>query len=295
MEFLVNKLPSTISPYARLMRLHQPIGIWLLLWPCWWSIALASYNLPDFLAMLRFAVGAIIMRSAGCVINDLWDQKIDAKVERTKNRPLASGELNSNQALRLFAGLLLAGLAILLTFNMYTISLGLIIVVPVVIYPLMKRITYWPQAFLGLVFNWGALMGWAALKDGLDIAPVLLYIGGVFWTLGYDTIYGHQDKQDDLLIGVHSTALKFGDDTKKWLKRFYGFAFFMFMIAGGFSGLGNGFYIIMLLVALHFYWQVKTVDLDDPKDCRKKFFSNAHFGWIMLAAIAAGKIDILNL
>lgn len=295
MRHLIDRLPPAYQPYARLMRLHQPIGTWLLLWPCWWSIALASEGMfPNWFLILWFAIGAVVMRSAGCVINDLWDKGIDAKVERTKQRPLASGELTSKQALRLIAGLFMIGLFILLSLNLLTISLGLLIVIPVIIYPLMKRLTFWPQAFLGLVFNWGAIMGWTAVTNQINVAPVLLYIACNFWTLGYDTIYAHQDKEDDALIGVKSTALLFGDGTRKWMKLFYYSMFMLLIVSGVLAGLGDGFFIGMVFVGLHLFWQVRTLDIHNPENCKNRFRSNAIFGWLVLAAIIAGKVEILN-
>jgi 4-hydroxybenzoate polyprenyltransferase len=272
------------------MRLHQTTGIWLLLWPCWWSIALASPYLPSLKLLVIFALGAIIMRSAGCIINDLADRKIDAQVTRTKNRPLASGEITPKQAMILLALLLLSGGALLLLLNLPTIILGISSLLLVVAYPFMKRITYWPQAFLGLTFNWGALMGWAAVSGTLGLPALLLYAAGICWTLGYDTIYAHQDKESDLLIGVKSTAVKLGSNTKSWLNRFYSSFVLLLFIAGTISSAKNGFYVIWCLIALQLYWQIKMVNLDSPDDCMRKFRANRWLGALVFLAILLAKL-----
>lgn len=292
MFHLIDRLPTSAQPYAKLMRLHQPVGIWLLLWPCWWGIALASQGniLMDIILMAQFAVGAVVMRGAGCAINDIWDRKIDAAVARTKDRPLASGEISLRYALLFTGGLLLAGLVILLTLNKLSVILGFIIIIPVALYPLMKRLTFWPQAFLGFVFNWGALMGWAAVRGQLDVAPCLLYLAGIFWTLGYDTIYALQDKEDDALLGVKSTALLFGEKTKKWLMRFYASLLFFLVYAGIMGRLGNGFFVFVPLIGLHLFWQVASLDTESPENCRKRFLSNAWLGGMVFVAIVTGKI-----
>ena len=197
--------PARARPYLRLIRIDRPIGTWLLLFPCWWSLSLAAASegrLPDWRLALLFAAGAFIMRGAGCTFNDLADRDIDAKVARTAGRPIPSGQVSPRQAGLFLALQLLAGLLILLQLNGFTIWLGLASLALVFSYPFMKRITYWPQAWLGLTFNWGALMGWAAVTGGLGPAALLLYAAGIAWTLGYDTIYAHQDKEDDALIGV---------------------------------------------------------------------------------------------
>jgi 4-hydroxybenzoate polyprenyltransferase len=257
---LVAESPSRLRAYMRLARLDRPIGTWLLLWPCWWSLALAASGFPDPLLLALFGVGALAMRGAGCAWNDITDRDYDGRVERTRGRPIPSGQLSVGQAAAFMILLALIGLAILLSFNPFAIMVGVLSLVPVVIYPFMKRITWWPQFFLGIAFNWGALLGWAAVKGDLGLAPALLYIGGISWTLGYDTIYAHQDKDDDALIGVKSSARRLGPLTRPALWVFYTAA-------------------IILLAA--------RVDPDDPADCLSKFKSNTWFGWILfLAAIA---------
>ncbi|XP_078062303.1 4-hydroxybenzoate polyprenyltransferase, mitochondrial [Mustelus asterias] len=217
---LVGSAPPAVQPYLKLMRLDKPIGTWLLYLPCTWSISLAAEPgcLPDLSMLALFGTGAILMRGAGCTINDMWDKDIDRKVARTEIRPIAAGDVSRFQALVFLGGQLSLALAVLLCLNYYSIVLGAASLGLVVTYPLMKRLTYWPQLILGLTFNWGALLGWSAVKNSCDWSICLpLYISGVMWTLIYDTIYAHQDKADDVLIGVKSTALKFQEQTKQWL------------------------------------------------------------------------------
>ena len=237
-----------------------------------------------------FGIGALVMRGAGCTVNDIADRDYDAKVARTATRPLASGALSVRQAVIFLLLQLLSGLAVLLQFNAFTIALGVNSLVLVAIYPFMKRITYWPQLILGLAFNWGALMGWAAIRGDLDMPPLALYAAGVLWTLGYDTIYAHQDKEDDVLIGVKSTALKLGENTRPWLFAFFGGAVLLTALSGYLAGLAWPFFVIMFMAAGHLGWQAATVDLSVPKDCLAKFKSNSRYGWIVLAGIIAGRV-----
>ncbi|MFC7048977.1 4-hydroxybenzoate octaprenyltransferase [Emcibacter nanhaiensis] len=291
--------PAATVPYLQLMRADRPIGTWLLLWPCLWSIALAShwqywrpenweFYLPHISYLILFSIGAYVMRGAGCVVNDLADIKFDAQVERTRERPLPSGRVSVKQALLFLGGLCLLGLLILLQFNVMVVKLGVLSLTLVVTYPFMKRITYWPQFFLGLTFNWGALMGWAAVTGGLEWPSIILYIGGIFWTLGYDTIYAHQDKEDDALIGVKSTALKLGKSTPAWLIIFYGITAVLFTIAGGMTGLGLGFYVGIMAATVHLLWQIWSLEMDNTERCLKLFKSNRDFGAIIFASIIAG-------
>jgi 4-hydroxybenzoate polyprenyltransferase len=285
-------LPGASRPYARLARLDRPIGTWLLLFPCWWSIALATPAgaLPSPWLIVLFAVGALVMRGAGCVVNDIADRDFDAKVARTALRPIPSGEVSVPQALVFLALLLAIGLAILVTLTPTAIALGVASLALVVAYPFMKRVTYWPQAFLGLTFNWGALMGWAAVTDGLDLAPLALYAAGIAWTLHYDTIYAHQDKEDDALIGVKSTALKFGSGTRRWLVLFAVATLIGFGAALWLGGTGWPGALALAAVAAHLAWQTVAVDIDDPADCLAKFRSNRWIGWLLLAGIVAGRL-----
>jgi len=289
-EGIVAALPASWRPYARLARLDRPIGTWLLLWPCWWSIALASDgSRPDFALVLLFGLGAVVMRGAGCTFNDIVDREYDGRVARTATRPIPSGEVSLRQAFAFMVVQALVGLAILLALDPLAIQLGVISLVIVAVYPFMKRFTHWPQFVLGLAFNWGALMGWAAVKGELDFAPVMLYVGGIFWTLGYDTIYAHQDKEDDALLGLKSTALRFGDKTRPALVAFYGCAMVCFVAAGRFAGLGDEFLLGMAAASAHLVWQIARLDIDYPTDCLAKFKSNRDFGFILLGAILLGQ------
>ena len=288
--WLERKAPPHWHPYMRLMRLDRPIGTWLLLLPGLWSIALAAGFWHGLWLTVLFAVGAVIMRGAGCVVNDILDRKYDRAVERTASRPLASGEVSLNQALVFLAALLGAGLLILLTLNHYARWLGVLSLLLVFPYPLMKRLTDWPQLWLGFTFNWGALLGYAAVTGHLSIKPVLLYLGGVCWTLGYDTIYALQDVEDDAVVGIRSTALHFGNDTPLWLMRFYSAALALFALAGLVAGLRWVFILGILAAGAHLAWQVRTLRMDDPADCLAKFRSNRIFGLILWAAIILDRV-----
>lgn len=282
--------PLTLRPYLRLARLDRPIGTWLLLLPCWWGMALATPGLPDWRFGLMFAVGALVMRGAGCTLNDLADRRIDAQVARTATRPIASGDISATGGVMFLALQLALGLWVLVQFNAFAIQLGVASLALVAIYPFMKRVTYWPQLWLGLTFNWGALMGWAVIDGGLGLAPGLLYAAGIFWTLGYDTIYAHQDKDDDLMVGVKSSALALGPHTKPWLVAFYIAALALIGASGWAAGLGWPFYAGLALAGAHLAWQIVRVDIDRPADCLATFKSNRDFGLIVLAAIVAAKI-----
>ena len=298
-------LPAPARPYARLMRLDRPIGTWLLLFPCWWGLFLAVRWPPSVFAadsffpsgfwllpalVLLFAAGAIVMRGAGCTYNDIVDRDYDAKVARTALRPIPSGQVSVRQAAVFLVAQLLVGLLILMALNRFTILLGVLSLVLVFTYPLTKRITYWPQAVLGLTFNWGALMGWAAAMGSLGLPAFALYAGGIAWTLHYDTIYAHQDKEDDALIGVKSTALKLGAQTKRWLAGFSVATIVLFEIAVALAHLGWPAMLAVAGVALHLTWQILTVDLDDPADCLAKFRSNRWIGWLLLIGIIVGQL-----
>lgn len=279
-----------LKPYIKLARLDKPSGIWLLLFPCWWGIALASPGLPSLRLIILFGLGAVVMRSAGCIINDLTDKKIDAQVTRTKNRPLAAKTLSNSQALSFLALLLGAALLILTRLPPIAWGLGVLSLALVAAYPWMKRITYWPQAFLGLTFNWGALMGWGAVKEGLAPPAFALYAAGFFWTLFYDTIYAHQDKTDDLLIGVKSSALWLGRHTRVFLYSCIVLIFLCFFIAEQ-----NAWYRIAVAFAcLHLGWQAGSVDFANPHDCFAKFRSNQVIGWIIFVGILTRKLGFGN-
>ncbi len=282
--------PRALLPYIRLARLDRPIGTWLLLLPGWWAIALAGAPWPDPRLMLLFGLGAIVMRGAGCTLNDIFDRDIDAQVARTRPRPLPSGQLSLRQALLFLVLELALGAVILLSLNRAAILLGLLVLVLVATYPVMKRVTYWPQFFLGLNFNWGALMGYAAATGELALPALLLYGGGILWTLGYDTIYAHQDKEDDALIGVKSSALALGERTRPFLFLFYGAAIVLWAGAGYAAHLAWPFWLALLLVLLQFLKQAATVDLASPPDCLAKFRNNRDAALILLAGFIAAHL-----
>ena len=280
-------LPEWLLPYARLMRLERPIGWQLLVLPGLWSIALAGLRGAPVRSLLwlavLFTIGAVIMRGAGCVYNDIVDHDIDAKVARTRNRPIPAGQVSLSAAWRFLGLLLLLGLAILLLLNPLARIIGAASLLLVAIYPFMKRFTYWPQLFLGLAFNWAALLGWVAVRGRLELPAVLLYLGGVFWTLAYDTIYAHQDREDDLVAGVKSTALKLGRATPRWLAGFFAAALVLFTLAGYAAGAHLFWYLGLLAAAAHAVWQVRTLDIDNPQRCLKLFRANRDFGLLILA------------
>ncbi|KAH8507985.1 hypothetical protein H0E87_010223 [Populus deltoides] len=286
-------LPRQVRLYAHLARLDKPIGTWLLAWPCMWSISLAAEpgSVPNFKMMALFGCGALLLRGAGCTINDLLDRDIDTKVERTKLRPVASGLLTPFQGLCFLGFQLFLGLGILLQLNNYSRILGASSLLLVFSYPLMKRFTFWPQAYLGLAFNWGALLGWSAVKGSLDPAIVVpLYASGVFWTLVYDTIYAHQDKEDDLKVGVKSTALRFGDSTKEWITGFGTACISSLALCGFNADIGWSFYAFLAAASGHLAWQIWTVDLSCRADCNRKFVSNKWFGAIVFSGILFGRL-----
>lgn len=287
------RLPPSFIPFAHLSRLDKPIGTWLLAWPCFWSIALATppASLPDPYTLGLFGAGAILLRGAGCTINDLWDRELDKKVERTRTRPLAAGVVTPGQAIGWVGVQLTAGLCILVQLNTYSQILGASSLALVLTYPLMKRITGWPQAFLGLTFNWGALLGWAAVRGECDWGVVLpLYLGGVAWTLVYDTIYAHQDKKDDVKAGIRSTALTFGDHNRRYLAGFAAANVACMAGAGAAVGAGLPFYIGLGAAAAHVGWQVATVDFEDEEDCASKFRSNTWYGALLFSGIVLDKL-----
>jgi 4-hydroxybenzoate polyprenyltransferase len=280
-----NRLAQRFRPYARLARLERPIGWWLLLLPCWWSLLLAQIargdSQPNLWYALLFLIGAIVMRGAGCTLNDIADRDFDARVERTKSRPIPSGQVSVTQALAFLVVQSLIGLLVLVQFNRFTILLSAASLLIVAIYPFMKRVTYWPQFFLGLAFNWGALVGWSAIQGALAWPAVVLYAGGICWTLAYDTIYAHQDKEDDILIGVKSTALKFGDASLPWLALFFAAALILIDLSFWLAGASLIAHIGMAGAALHAAWQLSRFKADDSQRCLELFRSNRIFGLII--------------
>ena len=283
--------PRWALPYLQLARADRPIGAWLLFWPCAWSLALASLAAGrayvDPWHLLLFLIGAFVMRAAGCAWNDIVDRDIDARVERTRSRPIPSGRIGVRQALAFGIGCCLVGLIVLLQFNRFAVLLGIASLIPVTIYPFMKRITYWPQAVLGLTFKWGALMGWAATFGRLDAAAVVLYAASIAWTIGYDTIYAHQDKEDDATLGLKSTALRFGRQTHRWLVLFYGLALAGLMAAGWLAGAGLFSFAGLIAAGAHMAWQVRTLDTENPANCLARFRSNHGLGAIVFLGICA--------
>ena len=281
--------PSWLRPYLRLSRLDRPIGSWLLLLPCWWSSALAAVAAhgrgPSPWHIALFFIGAFAMRGAGCTWNDIVDRDLDGAVERTRSRPIPSGQVSVAQAALFLVLQALIGFAVLITFNAFTIGLGIASLAIVAVYPFMKRITHWPQIVLGLAFSWGALMGWAAAFGRLDAAAVLLYAGSISWVIGYDTIYAHQDREDDALIGIKSTALLFGARTKPMLMLFYGLAVFLIGAAGFAAGAGVFFKLGLLAFAAHLTWQIARLDIADPDNCLAVFKSDRDAGLILFAGL----------
>ncbi|WP_417457780.1 4-hydroxybenzoate octaprenyltransferase [Kordiimonas sp.] len=292
-SFVYRQAPKAWRPYLKLARLDRPVGAWLLLWPCWWSLMLAAddgFALTHVYLLALFAIGALAMRGAGCTYNDIVDRDFDGAVERTKSRPIPAGEVSLKGAWVFLIFQCFIGLAVLLQLGEFAIMVGLGSLVMVAIYPFMKRITGWPQAWLGLTFNWGALMGWATLKGELSAAPLVLYFGALFWTLGYDTIYAHQDKEDDALIGVKSTALTLGEKTKPALVIFYSLFIIGLVGAGILAKLGFFYYIGIAFAGLHLAAQVRRTNTDDAAICLEVFRSNIAFGWIVFIALILGQL-----
>jgi 4-hydroxybenzoate polyprenyltransferase len=285
--------PPAVRVYLRLGRFDRPIGAWLLLFPCWWSQSLAEVHLghgyPNLWYLVLFYIGATVMRAAGCTWNDIVDRDFDAGVARTRSRPIPSGQVSVTQARIFMMALALIGLVVLLQFNRFTIVLAISSLGLVAVYPFMKRFTYWPQLVLGLTFKWGALVGWAAVTGGLAPATLVLYAGCVLWTIGYDTIYAHQDKEDDQLLGLKSTALKFGTWTRPIVGLFYAGSLLLWALACWLAGAGAGAVVALglLLAAGLLAWQVLTLDTDDAANCLKRFKSNREVGWIFFLALVA--------
>jgi 4-hydroxybenzoate polyprenyltransferase len=280
--------PQISRPYLRLARLDRPIGSWLLLMPCWWSLGLAGMaagTAPTIRNIVLFFIGAFAMRGAGCTWNDLVDRDLDARVERTRSRPIPSGQVTVTQAAIFLIVQALIGLAVLLQFNGFTVLTGFASLGVVAIYPFMKRITYWPQIVLGLAFSWGALMGWPAVFGRLDWAALILYAGSICWVIGYDTIYAHQDREDDALIGIKSTAILFRERTKPMLALFYSAAVILIGIAGTLAGGGVYFAIGLAAFAAHLGWQIFSLDINDPAHCLKLFKANRDAGLILFLAM----------
>ena len=280
--------PEWSRPYLRLARLDRPIGSWLLLLPCWWSAGLAAVaarQQVDLWHVVLFFIGAFAMRGAGCTWNDIVDRDLDKRVERTRSRPIPSGQVSVRAAAAFLVLQAVVGLAVLLQLDRFAIAVGIASLAIVAVYPFMKRFTYWPQIGLGLAFSWGALMGWAATFGRLDPPAYLLYAGAIAWVIGYDTIYAHQDREDDALIGIKSTAILFGARTKPMLIVCYALAVVLIALAGWLAGGGVLFTVGLVAFAAHLAWQIVRLDIDDPLNCLAVFKSNRDAGLILFAAL----------
>ena len=281
---------NQIKLFIELTRLKKPIGYMLLFWPCAWGLTLAydfssSWN-DYYFYLILFFLGSVLMRSAGCIVNDILDRKFDAKVFRTKDRPIASGKISVKLAIVYSIILCLLAFLVLINFNLFTIILALGSMPLAFTYPLMKRFTYWPQLFLGITFNYGLILGWTAINAQINIIPILFYFGAIFWTLGYDTIYGFQDIKDDEIIGLKSTSIKFKGSAKKFLFLCYSILIVLFFIGGIFMEFHYVYYFLLLIPIIHlFFYQMKIFNLKDPMSCLKAFKSNNLFGLIILINI----------
>ena len=286
---------KNLNLFIELTRLNKPIGYMLLFWPCLWGLTLAYdfnneiYKYANYLIL--FLIGSILMRSAGCIVNDIVDKKFDQKVERTKNRPIASGKVSTNLALSYTLILCFVAFIILINFNLLTIILAISSMPLAFTYPLMKRFTYWPQLFLGITFNYGLILAWTAINNNINLVPILFYFGAIFWTLGYDTIYGYQDIKDDEIIGVKSTSIKFKDKPKFFLIICYSIFFLMLIFVGKSMKFNNIFYLSLLFTFFHlFFYQIKQLNISNAKNCLKIFKSNNILGLMVFLNILLGKL-----
>ena len=286
---------NEIKLFIELTRLKKPIGFMLLFWPCAWGLTLAydfSSDLNNyFFYLILFFLGSVLMRSAGCIVNDILDKEFDAKVFRTKNRPIASGKVSMRLGMFYAFVLCLLALLVLINFNLFTIILAIASMPLAFTYPLMKRFTYWPQLFLGITFNYGLILGWTAINDEIELIPILFYLGAIFWTLGYDTIYGYQDIKDDEIIGLKSTSIKFKGKAKKFLIICYTSLIIFFLIGAYSMKLNYNFYLFMIVPFIHlFLYQIKIFNLKDPSSCLKAFKSNNFLGLLIFLNILIAKI-----
>jgi len=293
------RAPPWSQPYLRLSRLDRPIGSWLLLMPCWWSAALAAGVINDIgqlpLVIVLFFIGAFAMRGAGCTWNDITDRDLDALVERTRSRPIPAGQVSVPQAAVWLVVQALIGLAVLLQFNRFAVMTGIASLIIVAVYPFMKRITWWPQVVLGLAFSWGALIGFAVTQERIDATALALYAGSIAWVIGYDTIYAHQDAEDDALIGIKSTALLFGARTKPALMVFYGLAVVLIDVALMLAGGRWPAWIGLAAFAAHLVWQIRRLEISDPALCQRIFKSNRDAGLLLFAGLLADAVMRANM
>ena len=281
---------NQIKLFIELTRLKKPIGFMLLFWPCAWGLTLAydfSSDLNNyFFYLILFFLGSVLMRSAGCIVNDILDKEFDSRVLRTRNRPIASGMISARLGILYAVSLCVMAFLVLINFNLLTIILALGSMPLAFTYPLMKRLTYWPQLFLGVTFNYGLILGWTAVKGGMDFVPIIYYVGAIFWTLGYDTIYGYQDIKDDEIIGLKSTSIKFKNNAKQFLFLCYAILSILFLLGGYYMNFDNIYFIMIIIPISHlFFYQLKNFDQNSPRECLKIFKSNNMFGLIILINI----------
>ncbi len=292
------RAPSWSRPYLRLSRFDRPIGSWLLLMPCWWSAALAAGVSRDIgklpVAVVLFFIGAFVMRGAGCTWNDITDRDLDAMVERTRSRPIPAGQVSVPQAFAFLVLQALIGLLVLLQFNRFAIMTGIASLIIVAVYPFMKRITWWPQVVLGLAFSWGALMGFSVILGRIDLTALALYAGSIAWVIGYDTIYAHQDAEDDALIGIKSTARLFGARTHRALVLFYALAVTLIGAALLLAGVRWPAWLGLAAFAAHLVWQIRRLDISDPALCLRIFKSNRDAGLLLLAGLLVDAVMRAN-
>ena len=284
-----------LNLFIELTRLNKPIGYMLLFWPCVWGLTLVyDFNSEIntyFKYLIFFLLGSILMRSAGCIVNDIADKKFDQKVERTKNRPIASEKISIKLALLYALVLCFCAFLILINFNLFTIVLALASMPFAFSYPLMKRFTYWPQLFLGITFNYGLVLAWISINNSISLTPILFYIGAIFWTLGYDTIYGYQDIKDDEIIGIKSTSIKFKNNPKTFLTLCYSFLLISLILIGVLMNFSNIFYLFLIIPFCHlFFYQINFLNINKPEDCLKIFKSNNVLGLIVCMNILVGKL-----
>ena len=284
---------ENLKLFIQLTRLDRPIGYMLLFWPCLWGLTIAydfERNLNTyFFYLILFFLGSVLMRSAGCIVNDMADRNYDKKVLRTKNRPISSGRISIMLAFFYASFLCLLALVVLLQFNKLTVYFALASMPLAFTYPYMKRLTYWPQLFLGITFNYGLLLGWISVQENLTLEPIIFYVGAIFWTLGYDTIYGYQDIKDDEIIGVKSTSIKFKNNPKKFLSLCYVITLISIIIIGLLMNFNNFYFLFLILPAMHLFFQIKTLNIKDDNSCLKIFKSNNMLGLIIFINLLIGK------
>lgn len=285
-------LPHSWGPYARLCRLDRPVGTWLTLLPCWAALVQAAFGLPDLFRLFIFSLGALLMRGVGCTINDIFDRDFDKKVERTRFRPLTSGQLSLKNALIFLLAQLAVCALLLLAVNEYSRWLAVLLVPIVIVYPLCKRFTYWPQIVLGIGFNWGMLMAWSDTQNAVPPAAVAMWVGAVLWQVGYDSIYAYVDVRDDKMLGLHSTAMRFAQNGKQWISGFYAAALVLWACGGIGMRLAWGYYFVLMAIAAHFIWQMRVFDVARPDHNFMLFRSNMWVGVLMVAAAMAGAMPV---